>query len=235
MMASVDVRERSRRQVPPYASFLAFESFVRRAGSEGLPLQVDKSLLIDWGIATGNESGVLTTLRGLGIIDAEGRPSELYREMRLSQPRRVAAFRRAAEHAYPGLTSAGEKLDENQLYDYFVEERGLTGQMVDKAIRFYRQLVDALGRDLAPLEAEPAQRAGASSRPTANRPASVTAPPARQIRALPVPAVATTPRPEALQLSLVVQVSPNATEEELTNLFLRLRRAWHRSQAEGGE
>ncbi len=236
-------RQGGRRQIPPYASFLAFESLLRRAGSEGLPIQVDKPLLVAWGIAAGNESGLLTTLKALGIIDEDGRPTEIYREMRLSLPRRVAALRRAAELAYPGLASPGERIDENQLYDYFVEERGLTGQMVDKAIRFYRQLVEALGRDLAPLEAESPRRSGVSVSPSTARPSAVstpgprpsTSPSARPMLSLPVPQRATSPEPAELQMTLVVQVSPSASEDELTDLFRRLRRAWQRSRDESGE
>jgi hypothetical protein len=109
---------------------------------------VDKALLLAWRIATGNESGLLTTLKTLGIVDEEGSPTELYREMRLSTPRRVAALGRAVDLAYPGLAPAGVRVDDNQLFDYFIEERGLTGQMVEKAIRFYRQLLDAAQQDL---------------------------------------------------------------------------------------
>src|SRR5438874_99997 len=131
-----------RRLIPPYSSFVAFESLLRRAGSEGVPPHIDKALLVEWGIAAGNESGLITTLKSLGIIDEEGRPTELYREIRLSQPRRAAALRRASDLAYPGLTVEREPPDEDQLHDYFIEERGLTGQMVDKAMRFYRQLAN---------------------------------------------------------------------------------------------
>src|SRR5712691_7381040 len=92
-----------RRLIPPYSSFVAFETLLRRAGSEAVPPQIDKALLIEWAIAAGNESGLITTLKSLGIVDDEGRPTELYREIRLSQPRRTAALRTAAELAYPGL------------------------------------------------------------------------------------------------------------------------------------
>lgn len=67
----------------------------------------------------------------------------------MSQPRRKAALRRASDLAYPGLAVNGEPPGEDQLPNYFVEERGLTGQMGGKAVRFYRQLVDAIEQSLS--------------------------------------------------------------------------------------
>jgi hypothetical protein len=242
-MVSAEGHERDgRRQVPPYASFVAFESFLRRAAAESVQLQIDKTVLVGWGIAAGNESGLLTTVKALGILDAEGRPTELYRELRLSQPRRVTALRRAAELAYPGLSAVGQSIDENQLYDYFVERRGLTGQMVDKAIRFYRQLVDALARDLAPLESEPTRQPN-SPRGGSGRPGPVPLPITR-----PRPGASTLhPAPVLLgdsaasaqiadaPLTFVLQIAPSSTEDELTEFFRRVRRAWRRSYVDSDE
>src|ERR1035437_7667406 len=61
---------------PPYAAYVSFDAFIRRAAAEGVPVVVDKSLLIGWAIAAGNESGVLTSLKSLGLIDDAGRPTE---------------------------------------------------------------------------------------------------------------------------------------------------------------
>jgi hypothetical protein len=242
-MVSVEGRERNgRRQVPPYASFVAFEAFLRRAASESVPLQIDKPLLVSWGIAAGNESGLLTTLKALAVVDADGRPNELLRELRLSQPRRIAALRRAAELAYPGLPAVGRPIDDNQLYDYFVERRGLTGQMVDKAIRFYRQLADAVARDRFPSDTEPARqpsltRSGTTR--TAPVPLPFNRPPAGSAAAQPSPAtIGGQPaswRNAEIPLTLVLQISPTATEDELADLFRRVRRAWRRSDENDGE
>ncbi len=236
-MATRDSRgSSSRRQMPPYSSFIAFEALLRRAGAEGLPLQIDKALLIDWGIAAGNESGLLTTLKALGIVDEDGRPTELYREIRLSLPRRTAALRRAAELAYPGLTTAGDSPDEDQLHDYFVEQRGLTGQMVDKAIRFYRQLSDAVRRPAGSAEPEAPKRAVSPIRPTQSQqpdPTTITriarSPAAYNVLSLPPLREETGNVQNDVELQVVVQVTLTTTEDELTDLFRKVRRAWNRS------
>jgi hypothetical protein len=231
-------RPPGRRGIPPYASFHSFERFLHKAGVETLPARVDKPLLSEWGIAAGNESGLLTTLKALGIIDDAGSPTDLYRELRLSQPRRVMALRRATSLAYPSLSSVGEPLDEDRLYDYFVEERGLTGQMVDKASRFYRQLVEALQRDPASAPSESGRRAPASvgQRTRWRRAASeaTTGPPVssdiEQSPRLPSTRKSLHLSPIEPQLTLVVKVDVASTEDDLTELFRRLRRAWERSR-----
>jgi hypothetical protein len=201
---------------------------------------VDKALLLVWRIATGNESGLLTTLKTLGLIDEEGSPTDLYREMRLSTPRRVAALGRAVDFAYPGLAPAGVRVDDNQLFDYFIEERGLTGQMVEKAIRFYRQLLDAAQQDLTPGDADdsksgsPVVRSRRARQPTSSTP--LAKPPAAELApilltpALPVPSPALNPPPRDPQLAVVVQIDPTSTEDELAELFQKVRRAWDRSR-----
>jgi hypothetical protein len=224
---------------PPYAAFVAFETLLQKAAREPIPATFDKPLLIEWGIAAGNESAMLTTLRSLGLIDENGRPSELYGELRLSPPRRLAALRRAAEGAYVGLPGLdrGER-DENLLHDYFVEKRGLRGQMVEKAKRFYRQLMAATEAPSVPSSTRGASPATASR---ARHPAirldraaagtAETVPSPRATRAL---------RPRRGRraassgvgntgLTILIQLPYDATEAELTAFFLRVRRAWDRS------
>src|SRR5258707_10403498 len=129
--------------MPPYAAYVSFDALIQRAENEAVPALVDKNLLVSWGIAPGNESGVLTSLKSLGLTDDAGHPTDLYREIRLSPSRRIPALQRCIEFAYPGLSFEGRTIENDRLHDYFVEERGLTGQMVSKAMRFYRQIVAA--------------------------------------------------------------------------------------------
>lgn len=129
---------------PPYAAWTSFDALLQRASREDVPPRVDKGLLQSWGIAAGNESGMLTTLRALGLIDRSGRPTADFRALRLSAPRRREALQRAFLRAYPGLSYDLEPpISDDELHDYFVDERGLTGQMVQKATRFYHHLAHA--------------------------------------------------------------------------------------------
>ena len=219
---------------PPYAAYVAFDTFTRRTELEKIPQVVDKSLLVSWEIAAGNESGLLTSLKALGLIDGTGRPTELYREIRLSATRRIPALRRCIEFAYVGLPSAGRPIDADRLHDYFVEERGLIGQMVSKAMRFYRQIVAATLEDGLPAEATPSALA------PQRRPVSPPVPP----RSVPRRPTASTPEstPRVLRhrpggrggsepaVTIMVTVAPDHTEEDLTGLFRRVRRAWSKSR-----
>lgn len=142
--------------VPPYAAWSYFERFADRMCSEDVPARVDKKLLQAWGIAGGNESSLVSSLHALGMIDRQGRPTPDFRALRLSAPRRREALQRAFERAYPGLPyDLDPPISDDELHDYFVDERGLTGQMVQKAMRFYRRLAEAV-RVPAPHEERPA-------------------------------------------------------------------------------
>ncbi len=225
---------------PPYAAYVSFDAFIRRAAAEAVPALVDKSLLVSWSIAAGNESGLLTSLKSLGLIDDVGRPTEFYCEIRLSPTRRIPALRRCIEFAYPGLPSAGRSIEGDRLHDYFVEDRGLTGQMVNKAVRFYRHMVAATAED-----GLPAERAETTALP-ARRPPSPTAV-EREVDRI-SPATSSTPStPESPGrirrhqstgrgtsepgVTVQVTVSPDIAEEELTALFRRVRRAWSHSRS----
>lgn len=202
-----------RQSRPPYVAYTSFDRFCQSAAREELPGRVDSALLARWNVAAGNESALLTSLKGLGLIDANGRPTGDFREMRLSAPRRLAALQRCAERAYPGLGfDAGVPRGSDQLRDYFVDQRGLRGQMIDKAVRFYRGLEQALGAG-APAERATGQRR--ESRAGSGIPAAT-------------PGTGGPPR-GTLPLALSVQVPFGADEEELTAFFRRLRRAWTRA------
>jgi hypothetical protein len=225
---------------PPYAAYVSFDALIRRAADEGVPIAIDKSLLVSWGIATGNESGVLTSLRALGLTDDAGHPTELYREIRLSPSRRIPALQRCIEFAYPGLSFEGRAIDNDRLHDYFVEERGLTGQMVSKAMRFYRQIVAATTDEGSSPERS------ASATPVAKRP-----PPSPPVERTTIPRQSTVAtrapgksrsvrvgRPERTPkgrtaaepaISVQVTITPDIDEEALVALFRRVRRAWSRS------
>ena len=233
---------------PPYAAFVSFESFLRRAAQEDKPPQVDKALLVGWGIAAGNESGLLTSLKALGIIDDAGKPTELYHEIRLSPPRRTTALRRCIERAYPGLPDGTDgSPSDDRLHDYFVERRGLTGQMVQKAMRFYRHVVAAVGA--TPMVAEPPVPPPATTqRQSALKPAG-REPRGHAVRAEPSPSPVGRPTPRrgrrtgtvggsglepmSMVPTIVIQVAADTDEEELVELFGRVRRAWRRSHGDG--
>ena len=230
---------------PPYAAFVAFEALLQKAAREPIPAAFDKPLLIDWGIAIGNESAMLTTLRSLALIDENGRPTELYSALQLSPPRRLAAMRRGSELAYPGLARPdGGELDDNTLHDYFVEKRGLRGQMVEKAKRFYRQLMAAIEAPSAPISTRvaPPENAGRARHPAMrlDRVATVAAEPVpaprakRPHRRRRGPQVGSSGSGNA-GLTILIQLPYDAAEADLTEFFRRVRRAWDRASKDADD
>lgn len=225
-------RRASLADTPPYAAYASFEALLQRAAKEPVPPRVDRGLLQDWGIAAKNESAMLTSLRTLGLVDEEDAPTEDFKELRLSPPRHVAALRRALERAYPGLVSAGGNppTDPHRLRDYFVAERGLSGQMVDKATRFYRHLADAAS--VAVPAAEPPRSAPpvVEPRPSASEP-RLSVPTSTEQRARHARRRrAQSEGGSAVQLTIHVDIPFEASDEELRRFFQRVRRAWR----EGG-
>jgi len=224
---------------PPYAAYVAFDAFIRRSADEPVPVLIDKALLVEWGIAPGNESGVLTSLKSLGMIDEAGRPTDVYREIRLSPTRRIPALQRCIQHCYPGLAIDAASVSDDRLHDYFVEERGLTGQMVSKAMRFYRQIVataseDTTGAERLPSPAAPRRQHQVTpiDRETPRQP-SAFAPPPTPIRA---PVERKRARKQDRRgagepgITIQVTVAPDIGEEALVTLFRRVRRAWSRAR-----
>lgn len=238
-LAATVERADEARPTAPYAAYSYFDQLIERAAREDLPARVDKSLLRSWEIAGGNESSLLTSLRSLGLVDRQGRPTPDFRDLRLSAPRRQKALQRCFERAYPGLTFDLEPpLSPDELHDYFVEERGLTGQMVQKAMRFYHHLADAARGNPPTEERGPRHAEPPTPRP---RPADSREVPLPSIglsdrlsetpAARPVPTLRRTPRdeaPPAFAMSLSVSVPLDATEEELERFFRRVKDAWER-------
>lgn len=202
---------------PPYVAFKTLDEFLQRVRREDVPAKIHAGLLKRWGIAAGNESALITALKALGLIDTNGRPTEAFLEVRLSAPRRLAALRRAAGHAYPDLgVEIGAPIDDDQLHDYFVARRGLRGQMVQKAMRFYRHLEQALGRESRGDE-------------LADRPAHFEAPTVSTFATAPATLVSAG---ETLQLSLVVQLPTNVAEQELADFITGVYRAWRQARGQ---
>src|SRR5262249_37667611 len=180
------------------------------------------------------------SLRSLGLIDADGRPTDDYGELRLSRPRRQAALVRCLRRAHPGLpASDGSEIGDDHLPHHFVAEHGLTRQKVGKALRLYPPLAAATGPAAAP------DREGSrpiSPRPAGQRP-SLGLGASAQSSASPREVESTMEllvgAPSSIQpgevqpgLTVVVQVPIDATEEQLVQLFRRVRRAWEKAQGQ---
>ncbi|MGH2460466.1 MAG: DUF5343 domain-containing protein [Chloroflexota bacterium] len=204
------------RERPPYATVEAFEGFLLRAADEAIPVRIDSLLLSRWKIAKGNESAMRTTLKALGLIDDDGRPTSDYRDLALSPSVRRAALRRGAKRAYPGIAEPGAaQLARDHLHDYFVGQRGLRGQMVDKAITFYRGLAKLISMgEAGESDLDRGRRTEASIDPAA--PGVVTA-----ARSLPSSGVTF-----ALTISFPAEIG----EDKLVEFLRQVRDAWRKAQ-----
>lgn len=193
---------------PPYVAFKTFQALLQRVAKEEIPARIDSALLARWGIAAGNEPAMRTSLKALGLIDDDGRPSGEYVGLRLSAPRRREVLRRCAEHAYPGL---GEPLsvdtDGDLLRDYFAGKRRLHGQMVGKAISFYRGLAREAGPESITIESGTSDNGQAST--------------------VSADLVESGGR---ISLTMAVQIPFGVDEDDLVRYFQRIQRAWRRAQ-----
>ena len=125
------------------------------------PARVDEALLRVHGIAPHNEYKVVGALRYLGVIDEHGVPTAKSRLLKT----RGAAFKLHLQDiirtAYADLFAsipAGEATRE-KIYNYFVTEVGLAGEMATKASRFFIEICRLAEINLGPAT-KPSRNSG---------------------------------------------------------------------------
>lgn len=187
------------------------------------PARLDETLLRQHKIAPRNEYKVVGALRFLGLIDQEGHPTSLADRLKARGATYSLNLQEVIRSAYGTLWQRLNLQEANreEIYNYFVTQEGLGAEMASKAVRF---LVDIC--QLAEMPLNPGLKV---------RPGRVAA---GSVQRSPAPAAGgREPAPASMAPTsapgLVLALSPETarlTEDELTDLFRRLRRAWHRSE-----
>ncbi len=146
----------------PYAPVSAFVEFLDKMTDKSVPARVDRAFLQKLNVGLGNEWALLSALKFLGIIDAQGAPTTAYRHL-LDAGRRQETLRALVDVAYaPLLEMGGTSMDNRDLANYF--RVASSPSQAKNAARFFRSVVQLAGEPVS--RAEP--RRQLSQSPEAN-------------------------------------------------------------------
>lgn len=122
---------------PPYISFKTLANLWDRLAAEGFPARIDKSYLQS--TAGGYATVVIASLRWLGHLHEDGRPTQALRELvDGDESQRKAHVALLLRTHYDGLEEAARaNQTQQQFLEYFTSEWGLVGDTRRKAVAFY--------------------------------------------------------------------------------------------------
>jgi len=120
----------------PYAPVSAFSEFLDKIPDKSIPAHVDRAFLQRLNVAAGNEWALLSALKFLGVIDAQGAPTTAYRRLLDSEHRREALGRLVADAYRPLLDLGGASWSWEDLVNYF--RVASSPSQARNAARFFR-------------------------------------------------------------------------------------------------
>lgn len=131
----------------PYAPVSAFVEFLDKIPDKSVPPRVDRPFLQKLNVGLGNEWALLSALKFLGIIDAQGSPTTAYRHL-LDSDRRQETLRSLFEAAYaPLLGMGGTSMGSDDLVNYF--RIASSPSQAKNAARFFRSVAQLAGERAA--------------------------------------------------------------------------------------
>lgn len=211
--------------VPPYGptkGTLQALQLLRRM----TPSRIDSDFLRVNKIAPGNEYKVVGALRFLGLIDAEGRPTDSSRMLKTKGATYTLALQDIIRGTYSGLFRAlrPSELTRDGIYNYFVTDGSLGAEMATKATRFLTKLCRLAEIEIVADQNHPPTRG--KRRPRAQTHTY------QRVQANPVSPDGADQANSAFPL--VLAVTPETAQlnvDELTDLFRRMRIAYEQSLA----
>ncbi len=193
------------------------------------PQKVDGDFLRGHRVAPGNEYKVVGALKFLGVIDEYGRPTPRAQSLKAKGPAFTLALQELVRESYRALLAevSLREATKEQIYNYFILRERMGAEMTNKATRFFLELCRQAQMELSPALA---QRRG---RPSLKRPSDrgrrVTGQGPQAGRGV----RRQRPQPSTdAPLPLVFAITPELArmdEEELTELFRKMRTALQRS------
>lgn len=124
----------------PYSSFSTLENFINRLASGGVPAQIDRGFV---GGSGANQSQMLATLRYLGLIDGDRRPTPALHELAEKPEARARIYRSLVEDHYRGVLDLGPRATQAMLEQWFRDVGNVTGDTSRKAQSFFVNLAKA--------------------------------------------------------------------------------------------
>lgn len=187
------------------------------------PGRVDETFLRSQGIAPRNEYKVVGALRFLGLIDAEGRPTERAHLLKTRGATFTLNLQEIVREAYGDLFREVRPREATQeaVYNHFVARARLGGEMATKATRFFRKLCQWAGMPLP--EEPPVRRGGVRNASGPKAPAR-----SKSSRAAPRGVAEASPGLMGDSFPFMLAITPETArlaEEELVELFRKIRRA----------
>jgi hypothetical protein len=127
----------------PYAPVSAFVEFLDKIPDKSVPSRVDRGFLQRLNVAAGNEWALLSALKFLGIIDAQGTPTTEYRRL-LDSDHRQEALQNLVQVAYAALLEmGGATMSTTDLVNYF--RVASSPSQARNAARFFQSVLKLAG------------------------------------------------------------------------------------------
>jgi hypothetical protein len=154
--------------VPPYISFSQLQSVLERMRNEGVPSRVDRSYLSSWSGTA--QAQFLKAARSLDLLDEQGRPAELLKELARDPDSRPRLISQLLHTKYPEAVALAPNATQQQLSDVFNAYDGISGETTRKAMTFYLHAAQFAGISLSPFfKVGRAASGGSGSRTGARR------------------------------------------------------------------
>jgi hypothetical protein len=144
--------------LPAYASYSSFISFINGLRESGIPMQIDRSVMPK---ASGSQiSTTIATLRFLKLIDVNSKPTALMKQLvEAADEARGPILAKIIQQAYGFLIGDSEfdleKATGQQVADKF-RAQDVTGSTVSKSVAFFLSAAKAAGIKVSPHIKPPA-------------------------------------------------------------------------------
>jgi hypothetical protein len=145
--------EKARKHLPPYVSYRTFHNFIERL-QQRIPSRIDRSY---WGDILSGSTGtqLMAALRFLGLIDANGKPTEQLRPLVMARGEpRAKILRELAADAYDFVVTSPLDLESAtyaQLGEVFSNTFKMTDDVSRKCVKFFIALSGDAGMPLSPF------------------------------------------------------------------------------------
>jgi len=183
----------------PYLSLTTLLNFLDRWGDGPIPPRMDKSALDNY--SGGTQAILMTTLRQIGYVDADGRVTPALRAAVADAAARKAHLTEWARRFYADQLELAEQGATAGMLQESCASHGYSGSTLRKAIVFYLALVEYLGLPNSPHFRAPKQSATPSNRKRQARNKTTTVTPTVEIPAVST-ATVTAPKGETATIRI---------------------------------
>lgn len=125
-------------RTPPYVSYKSFETLLDELKTNGVPPQIDRSVLSRFSGGLGGQ--LIMALKSLGLANAQSEPTPALKEMvdAYGTPAYKDALRRALEHGFPFLADLDLTTATPSMFaDAFVKNTSAKEDVLRKCRTFY--------------------------------------------------------------------------------------------------